>query len=302
MNLFYYISRLRRIIAQIFIRFGGGIPDKPYLQILYNLKTGRKLDLNNPQTYNEKLQWLKLYDRNPLYTKMVDKYAVKEYVSDIIGVEHVIPTLGVWDKFEEIDFDLLPDKFVLKTTHDSGGVVICKHKKEFNIAKAEIIINKHLERNFYCSTREWPYKNVWPRIIAEKYMVDESGFELKDYKVFVFNGVPKLIEVDYGRFSYHKRNIYNTDWELLSFEIQYPNDLSRNIKKPAQLDEMLVISSLLSKNIAHVRVDFYVINNKTYFGELTFYHGSGYELFLPEKWNYILGQWLTLPCLVKNKV
>lgn len=298
----YFMRHPKNIIFGVLQRLGRWIPDKKYLEFYYKLVTGRKLNLENPLTYNEKLQWLKLYDRNPMYTMMVDKYAVKEYVSDVVGTEYVIPVLGVWDKFEDIDYDLLPDQFVLKTTHDSGGVVICKNKNEYDLESARRIINRHLRSNLYSSKREWPYKNVKPRIIAEKYMVDESGVELKDYKVFVFNGIPMLIEVDFGRFSTHKRNIYDVRWELLDCEIKYPSDRQVKIKKPACLEEILQISSLLSKDIAHVRVDFYIINDKVYFGELTFYHGSGFELFRPEKWNYILGQWLNLTCEGKNKV
>lgn len=300
MNIKYFINNPKHFIIGVLSKLGPLVPDKLYLQICYKLNTGKKINLKDPHTYNEKLQWLKIYDRNPLYTVMVDKYAVKDYVANIIGDKHIIPLLGVWDKFDEIDFDLLPDRFVLKTTHDSGGIVICKNKKEFDIEKAREEIKKHLNKKMYYLTREWPYKKVPPRIIAERYIVDESGYELKDYKVFVFNGIPKLIQVDYGRYKNHKRNVYTTDWEYLDVRIKYINDYCCKITKPNKLEEMLSISSILAKNIPHVRVDFYVVKDDIYFGELTFYHGSGLEDISPESFAYKMGEWIKLPCIKNN--
>ena len=167
--------------------------DAFYLKTLYQNRMGKKLNLENPETFNEKLQWMKLYNRDPRYTMMVDKYVVKDYVSEVLGNEYIIPTLGVWERFEDIDFNLLPDQFVLKCTHDSGGLVICTDKSKLNIPKAKEQINHALKRKYYLNTREWPYKDVPPRIIAEQYMVDESGYELKDYKFFVFNGEMKAM-------------------------------------------------------------------------------------------------------------
>lgn len=270
------------------------IPDKLYLKLFYRYATGNKLNLKNPQTFNEKLQWLKLYDRNPLYTKLVDKYEVREYIKEKIGEEYLIPLLGVWDNVDEINFDELPSQFVLKTTHDSGGVVICKDKRNFDIDQAKNFLSEHLQNNFYYMGREWPYKNVKPRIIAEKYMVDESNIELKDYKLFCFDGNVVLIQVDYGRFEKHMRNLYDLDWNYLDLEIQYPTNSLKVINKPNNLCEMLDIASSLSRKLPHVRVDMYVINNKVYFGELTFYHGSGTEKITPKKWDYKLGDMINL--------
>nr|MDE6606472.1 glycosyl transferase [Lachnospiraceae bacterium] len=216
------------------------IPSKYYLSYLYKKITGEKLNLKNPISFNEKLQWLKLYDKNPSYTNLVDKYAVREYVKEKIGDKYLIPLLGgPWHSVDEIDFEALPDQFVLKCTHDSGSVIICEDKSKFDIDAAKKKLNRCLKIKFFYLAREWPYKNVLPAIIAEKYMTDETGYELKDYKVFTFNGVPKLIQVDYDRFQNHKRNLYNTEWEYLPTQIQYPTDSSIKIERPKRLEEML---------------------------------------------------------------
>lgn len=271
------------------------ISDEKYIRMCWRRHYKKKLNLDKPVTYNEKLQWLKLNHRVPEYTTMVDKADVKEYVANLIGEEYIIPTLGVWDNFDKINFDILPDKFVLKCTHDSGGLVICKDKKNFDITAAKKKINKCLKRNYYLYSREWPYKNVKPRIIAEEYMVDETGTELKDYKIFCFNGEPKYIQVDYGRFTEHKRNVYTLDWEYIDMSIKFPTDSKVQISKPYNLEKMIELSKILSDNIPQVRVDFYSINEKIFFGELTFYHGSGYEKFTPKEWDYKFGDLIKLP-------
>lgn len=270
------------------------LPDNIFLQIKYRYKFNKKLDLKKPQTFNEKLQWLKLYDRNPEYTKMVDKYEAKKYVANIIGEEYIIPTLGVYDKFEDINFATLPNQFVIKCTHDSGGLIICKDKTKLNIKEARKKINKSLKRNYFYTGREWPYKNVKPRIIAEQYMVDESGTELKDYKFFCFNGEPKLLFVAKDRPYATKFNYYDMDFKKLPFKQHYKN-FNDYIEKPKGFEKMIELSRKLSKDIPHVRVDFYDINGKVYFGELTFYHFSGFEKFEPEEWDRILGDMLKLP-------
>lgn len=274
--------------------------DKTYLKMRYYAHFGVKLDLNNPRTFNEKLQWLKLYDRNPQYTQLVDKYKVKKFINEMIGSEYVIPLLGAWDTFDEIDFDLLPNQFVLKCTHDSGGIVICKDKDALDFNEAKRKLGRSLEQNFFYWGREWPYKDVKPRIIAEQYMVDESGTELKDYKVLCFNGTPRLIDVDYNRYVKHMRNLYTTDWKYIDAEIEYPTNKERQIERPEKLDEMLEIAAKLSKDIPFVRVDFYVINNQIYFGEMTFYHESGIGRFKPENFNYELGEMICLPAEKKE--
>lgn len=288
---------LKRILPEPILYFHTVAPylsDKALLKRNFKKQWGKKLDLKNPRNFNEKLQWLKLYNHNPAYTNMVDKYEAKKYVSSLIGEECIIPTLGIWKRFDDIPFDSLPNQFVLKTTHDSGGVVICKDKAIFDMPSAKRIIQKSLKHNFYWRFREWPYKHVKPRIIAEQYMQDESGYELKDYKVFCFNGEPKMIQVDFDRFTNHRRNIYTTDWEYVDLSIEYPTDKSVQIKRPVQLTTMLEYARVLSKGIPFLRTDFYIINDKVYFGELTFYHGAGTETFTPESWNLQFGEWIDL--------
>ena len=271
------------------------LPDSTYLKGCFRAKMGYKLDLENPKTFNEKLQWLKLHDRNPAYTQMVDKYAVREYIKNTIGEEYLIPLLGVWDSFDEIDFDKLPNQFVLKTNHDSGTVVICKDKNTFDIDAARKKINKRINYNYYNLWREWPYKNVKPRIIAEKYMEDNSG-GLQDYKILCFGGIPKLIEFHSGRFTEnHVQEFYDFNWIPQSFnQIGYQISYKATDKVDS-LDEMYFLSKILAKDIPHVRVDWYVANKKLYFGEMTFFDSSGFDPFYPEEWDYTLGSWIQLP-------
>jgi hypothetical protein len=280
------------------INFGKNIarrlPDDIYLQLKYRYIFGKKLDLKKTETFSEKLQWLKLNNKQPIYTTLVDKYEVKKYVSQKIGKEYVNPTLGVYDSFDEIDFDSLPQKFVLKVTHDSGGLIICKDKSKLNIAASREKIEKSLKTDFFVLGREWPYKNVKPRIIVENYMEDESGEELKDYKIFCFNGQPKIIQLDYDRFSGHHRNMYNTKWEILPFAFSYSQDKSREFSKPKNLDEMLCLASELSKDMPFVRCDFYSISGKTVFGEMTFFPESGFGKFDPPKYDRKFGEWINL--------
>lgn len=274
--------------------FYDNMDDEAYLKRKYRACMGKELNLGSPQTFNEKLQWLKLHDRKPEYTTMVDKYAVKRYVADIIGEEYIIPTLGVWNHFDEIDFDKLPNQFVLKCTHDSGGIVICKDKNKLDLKSAKKKIEKSLKQNYYWSGREWPYKDVKPRIIAEEYMIDESGYELKDYKFFCFNGEPKMMFIATDRGSDTKFDFYDMEFNHLPFTNGHPN-ANKQIKKPKNYSTMLALSAKLSFGIPHVRVDFYNINGKIYFGELTFFHWSGLVPFEPEEWDYKLGSWLKLP-------
>ena len=273
-----------------------GLSDEVYLKLIYRLIFGRKLDLNHPKTFNEKLQWLKLNDRKPEYTTMVDKNEVKKYIAERIGEEYVIPTLGVWDNFDDIDFDSLPDQFVLKCTHDSGGLVICKDRRKLDIPKAREKINKALTRRFYYFGREWPYKNVKPRIIAEKYMVDGVTSELRDYKLFCFNGVYKCMKVDFDRFVKHCANYYDSQGNLLDLgETICPPDKEKNIRLPLNLEKMIKLAETLSKDIPFLRVDFYDVNGNIYFGELTFFPASGFGTFTDEEWDYKLGEWIHLP-------
>lgn len=276
--------------------FLNWIPDSIYLKILYRGTMGEKLNLKNPRTYNEKVQWLKLYDRNPVYTALVDKYEVKQYIKKTIGEEHIIPTLGIWNNFEEIDFEELPEQFVLKCTHDSGGVVICKDKAHFEIEAARKKLNKSLKKNYYWGRREWPYKNVKPRIIAEQYMADESGYELKDYKFFCFDGVAKAMFIASDRdnpLEETKFDFFDMDFEHLPIINGHPN-ATKTINKPVKFDEMRNLAELLSKGMPHVRVDLYDINGDIYFGELTFHHWSGMVPFEPKEWDDKFGDWIKL--------
>ena len=279
------------------------VPDKLYLKLKYKNVFNKKLDLKNPQTFNEKLQWLKLYDRKEIYTTMVDKYEAKKYVADIIGEEYIIDTLGVYDNFDDIDFDSLPNQFVIKCTHDSGGIVICKDKSKFNYDEARKKIEQSLKRNYYYSGREWPYKNVKPRIIIEKYMEDNNSKSMKDYKFFCFNGEPKIMYLSEGlenhstaSMSFFDMNFNETTCKRKDYKL-----FEYKPEKPKNFEKMKKYARLLSKNIPHVRVDFYEINGKVYFGELTFSTCSGFIPFEDEKWDYKLGSWLNLNKEDKNE-
>lgn len=264
-----------------------------YLKWDYLLSVKHKLDLDNPKSFNAKLQWLKLYLKDTDYSKFVDKVKAKEYVDTVIGPGHTIPTLGIWDNFDDIDFDKLPNEFVLKCTHDSGTIVICKDKTKLNIKKARKIITKGLQRKFYLEHREYVYKDVKPRIIAEKLMVDESGSDLKDYKFFCFNGIPKMLFTVKGR-PHPKLDFLDLNYNILPFERGYPVSGSKPYK-PFSFDRMIELSRLLSKDFPFVRIDWYDINGIPYFGEFTFFPGAGCEPFKPDKWDYIVGEWLKLP-------
>lgn len=275
------------------------LPDKFFLKQLYKLRFGYPLNLENPQTYNEKLQWLKLYDHKPEYSMMVDKAEVKKYVASIIGEEHIIPTLAVYNRVEEIDFDSLPNQFVLKCTHDSGGIVICKDKETLDRKAAIKKLKKGLKTDYFYKNREWPYKNVRSRIIAEQYMTNNAGNsdELSDYKWFCFDGEPKAMFIATDRFAEGeetKFDFYDMDFNHLPFTNGHPNS-SKPISKPAGFETMKELARKLSTGIPHVRVDFYDVNGHIYFGELTFFHWSGTMLFEPEEWDYKFGEWLKLP-------
>ena len=280
--------------------FFNWMSDERYLKMAYYCCLHKKLNLDNPTTFNEKLQWLKLHDRKPIYTQMVDKYEAKKIAASIIGEEYIIPTLGVWNKFDDINFDTLPDQFVLKCTHDSGGLVICKNKNKLNIEDARKKINKSLKRNYYWGGREWPYKNVKPRIIAEKYMEDSGTHDLRDYKFFAFDGVAEALFIATDRQTAGeetKFDFFDMNYKHLPFKNGHPNS---DVKpaKPEKFEEMKMLAEKLSKDIPHLRVDFYEVNGKTYFGELTFSHWSGLVPFEPESWDKTFGDWIKLPELV----
>ena len=290
-------SIIRKIRRRIILAFAKYFSDRKFLEMIFPLNVGYKLNLDEPRSYNEKLQWLKLFDRNPSYTQMVDKIEAKKYVASIIGEEYIIPTLAEYERAEDIDFDSLPNQFVLKCTHDSGGIIICKDKKNLNRKATIKKLNKWLKINYFYQNREWPYKNVKPRIICEEYKVDESGYELKDYKWFCFNGEVKALFIATDRSNPNvetKFDFYDADFNHLPFTNGHPNS-SNDIRKPTSFDKMKELASKLSKDIPHIRVDFYDINGKIYFGELTFFHWSGTVPFNPKKWDYIFGSWIILP-------
>ena len=296
LKLKYYLLNPSKLVLRIInSKFSRILADKTYLKIYFKCKMGYKLNLKNPQTFNEKLQWLKLYDRNPEYTKMVDKYEVREYIKEKIGEEYLIPLIGVYDKFDDIDFDELPNQFVIKCNHDSGGLVICKDKGKLNIEETRKKINKSLKRNYYYSGREWPYKNVKPRIIIEKYMEDSNKSDLIDYKLFCFNGIPKIVLVCSERFSSSNmcETWFDMNWKLIDMT-ESGHRVDSTISKPKQLKKMVELSKKLSKNIPFIRVDWYEIGDKLYFGELTFYPASGFEKFEPKEWNKKIGDMLSI--------
>lgn len=284
-------------LLRIIFRFRKFISDTIYLKLCFRLRMGKNLNLKNPQSFNEKLQWLKLYDRNPRYTQLVDKYQVKEYITSLIGKDYIVPTIGIWEKLDDVDWEHLPNQFVIKTTHGGGGngVVICKDKNVFDINAAKLKIQNSLNSNIFWNHREWPYKNVKPRIIAEQLLVPQDG-DLKDYKVLCFGGIPKLIELHSLRFTdVHTQDFYDTEWNKTDItQGGYSLSSQEVFEKPECLSKMLEFSKAIAKGIAHVRVDWYNCNGKLYFGEITFYDGSGYEAFDKFEDDLMLGSWIDL--------
>lgn len=274
-------------------RLGDGM----YLRIVYRARMGKHLNLKNPASFNEKLQWLKLHDRRSDYPRMVDKQLAKDYVAERIGGEYIIPTLGLWERFDEIDFDALPERFVLKCTHDSGGLVICRDKAHFNKAAAREKIERSLNRNFYYHGREWPYKDVKPRIIAEKYMENPDGSDLSDYKLHCFNGRMKMVLVCRDRYGADglTEDFFSETWEHLPVKRPKLNRARQAIPCPETLPRMIELAEKLSAGIPFLRVDFYEISGKIYFGELTFFPTSGMARFDPDEWDGIIGGWIDLP-------
>lgn len=303
----FYVKNPRIFMVGLLFRFGKLLPDKLYLTVLYRLTMGKKLDLKNPRTFNEKLQWLKLYYRKPEFTNMVDKFAVKKYVENRIGKEYVIPTLGIWNSSDDIDWDCLPNQFVLKTTHGSGGhsVSICKDKEKFDIEAAKTKMEWSLKcSDTYIHYKEWPYKNVKKRIIAEEFinpakyapLGDAVDFDLKDYKFFCFNGKVRCFKVDFGRFTNHHANYYSPLGEILPFgeTCCTPDFLHKEIL-PENLSKMIELAEKLSFGLPFIRVDLYNIYGKIYFGELTFFPAGGVGAFTDQEWDRKLGDWLELP-------
>lgn len=273
------------------------VEDEKYLKLRYKRSFGKELDLQNPLTFTEKLQWLKLYDRRDEYTTMVDKFKAKSLVATLIGHEYIIPTIGIWTDPDEIDFDSLPEKFVLKCNHNSGlGMYICRDKSKIDIPRIKRDLRKGLSQDYYLTSREWPYKNVERRIIAEEYMEDSNYGELRDYKFFTFGGKPKVLYIAQGRGSVGSTvaDFFDMDFKHLPFTIDH-NMAEIPPEKPKNFELMKQLAAKLSEGTPQLRVDFYEVDGQVYFGEMTFFHCSGFEGFHPEEWDKTFGEWVTLP-------
>lgn len=278
------------------------VDDKEYLETVFDAAVGYPLNLDDPKTFNEKIQWLKLYNRNPQYTSLVDKYEVKQYISTVLGDSFLIPTIGVWNNFEDIDFERLPNRFVLKCTHDSHGLVICKDKVMFDKKIAKKKISHCLRKNFYWLGREWPYQNVIPRIIAEEYIEEKETKELRDYKFFVFNGKVKCFKIDYNRFTSHGSCYFDVEGNQLPFsEKLFNKELTTNLRIPDNLHKMIEIAEKLAADMPFVRVDLYNVDGQILFGEFTFYPASGFGSFTSNEWDVKLGNWLDLSNIQKTE-
>jgi len=275
-------------------KFGiaGLLPDRAFIKWRHKKETGMRLNLKNPVLYNEKIHWSKLYDRRPEYVAMVDKYEVRKHVAKTVGEEYLVRCYGVWDTPEEIPFDDLPDQFVLKCTHDCGSVMLCKDKGNLDVAATRTRFKYALGENFYWHCREWLYKNIRPRIVAEELISDGTGKDLKDYKFFCFGGEPKFIKVDLDRFTRHMENYYSPEWEFLPAYSLDPSGI--DVPRPETLDVMLDVARKLSAGIPHVRVDLYTVGKRVYFGEMTFQNAAGLQIFLPEN-DREMGGWWVLP-------
>ena len=273
------------------------LPDGLFIRLEYFRNLGYFPNLKHPKTFNEKLQWLKLYDRKPEYTRMVDKYEAKYYVADRIGEEYIIPTLGVWDSFDQIDFDSLPNQFVLKCTHDSGGLVICRDKAKLNMESARRKITNSLKRNYFWQSREWAYKDVKPRIIAEQYLEDAENKQLLDYKFYCFNGKPEFLYLSKGLEDHATASIsfFDFDFQEMSFHRSDFKQFSESPKKPEKFEKMVQLAAELSRGMPFLRVDLYQVNGKIYFSELTFVPCAGMMPFEPASADKEIGKLLKLP-------
>ncbi len=293
----YLTDQKYRFLVNSYLYGYPNMHDDQYLQKKFRITMGYELDLDSPVTLNEKLQWLKLYDRKTAYTVMVDKYLVRQYIAQKIGEEYLIPLLGVWDSPDQIDFDSLPDQFVLKCNHNSGlGMCICSDRSEIDIRKVRNGLARGLRQDYWRTGREWPYKNVPRKIIAEQFLKSDAG-GLTDYKIHCFNGVPKFILVCRDRFAQSglTEDFYTVEWERMQVKRPGIPNAATPVPRPEGLEQMLRLAGKLSENIPFIRIDFYFAAGKIYFSELTFYPASGFEPYDPPEWDKTFGAWLTLP-------
>ena len=297
MNIKLLLKNPSRLIASRRLRgVTRFLPDKLFLKCMYKAEFNRRLNLKDPRGFNEKLQWLKLHDRDPRYINMVDKYEAKRVVADRIGQEHLIKTLGVWPDFDSIDFNQLPQQFVIKCTHDSAGLVICTDKDSFDYAAARNKIRRCLKRNYFYAGREWPYKKIKPRVIAEAYMEDHVLGELRDYKFFTFNGEPRIMHLVSNRQNKNQEtygDFYDMDFNHLDLTMGH-NNAPTPPQKPENFERMKVFAGILAQGTRHLRVDFYEVDGHLYFGELTFFQDSGLADVQPSRWNETLGDWIII--------
>lgn len=283
------------LIRSIKSRLVRLMPDRIYLKRQYQRKFGKRLDLKNPKYFNEKINWLKLHDRNPLYSTMVDKYAVKDFLKKTVGGQYVIPCYGVWDTFDSIDVESLPEQFVLKATHDSGTIYICHNKSDFYKKSGEVRkkFTTALSHNYYWNFREWVYKDVKPRIIAEKLLIDDGSQWLTDYKFLCFGGEPKIVYIGKDKAEHATNDFYDMDFNRLNLHFKDPNS-DFFWEKPSQFEEMKALSRKLSAGTRFLRCDFYIINNQVYVGELTFYQNAAMSHISSEEWDLRLASWIDI--------
>lgn len=295
-KIFKLLTNPWKMISVIADYLGCILPDKLFLSIKYKAYYGAWPNLVKPRTFIEKINWLKIYGVKPEFTIMVDKVLSKDYVASRIGRKYIIPTLGVWNKVEDIDWGSLPSQFVIKTSHDSGGVVICKDKNSFDVDKAQKVLKSSMRRNFYKLFRERPYKNVPKKIIAEKYLQNKESKDLSDYKFYCFNGEPMYCQVIRDRSTHETIDFYDSNWNHMPFVGLNPGIENGDtaVGRPNCLNELLDKCRVLSEGCPFIRVDFYIVNNQPYFGELTFYPGGGFGYFSSEEWNVKLGELIKL--------
>lgn len=292
------VNKIKRVLVFFLNYLCNILPDKLFLQAKFYLHLGYWPNLKNPKSFNEKLQYLKLYSKNhPEYSQMVDKVGAKDFVASIIGDEYIIPTYGIWESVDEIDWESLPKQFVIKNAGDSGGVLVCKNKEEIDIGYYKKVLKQHNNCEYWKKTKEYPYKNVPHRVIAEKYLKGKTGESLKDYKFFCFNGEPSFLYVSQGldNHSTAKITFLNVDWTLAAFSRADYMSLVELPQKPENYDLMLDLARKLSAGLPHVRVDFYNIDGCVFFGELTFFTCSGMIPFTPADWDFKLGKLIECP-------